>query len=76
LYNSIKQKDKKVLDPNKWYTIENLYFETGSSDLKAGSEVQLLNLVEIMNAYPDLKIKLGGYTDNSGNEESNQNFPI
>lgn len=72
LYNSIKQKDQKVLDPNNWYTLENLYFETGSSDLKAGSEVQLLNLVEIMTAYPDLKIKLGGYTDNSGNEESNQ----
>ena len=72
LYNAVKQKDQKVLDPNNWYTIENLYFETGSSDLKAGSEAQLLNLVEIMTAYPDLKIKLGGYTDNSGNEESNQ----
>lgn len=72
LYNSVKQKDQKVLDPNNWYTIENLYFETGSSDLKPGSEAQLLNLVEIMTAYPDLKIKLGGYTDNSGNDESNQ----
>lgn len=72
MYNSVKNKDQGVLDPNKWFTVENLYFETGSSDLKAGSEVQLLNLVEIMNAYPTLKIKLGGYTDNSGNEESNQ----
>lgn len=72
MYNSVKNKDQGVLDPNKWFTVENLYFETGSSDLKAGSEVQLLNLVEIMNAYPSLKIKLGGYTDNSGNEESNQ----
>lgn len=72
LYNSVNQKDKSVLDPNKWYTIENLYFETGSSDLKAGYELQLNNIVEILNAYPDLKIKLGGYTDNSGNEESNQ----
>lgn len=72
MYNSVKNKDQRILDPNKWFTIENLYFETGSSDLKAGSEVQLLNLVEIMNAYPTLKIKLGGYTDNSGNEESNQ----
>ena len=71
-YNSVNQKDKSVLDPNKWYTIENLYFETGSSDLKAGYELQLNNIVEILNAYPDLKIKLGGYTDNSGNEESNQ----
>lgn len=72
LYNSVKQKDQKILDPNNWYTIENLYFETGSSDLKANSEAQLLNLVEILTAYPDLKIKLGGYTDNSGNDESNQ----
>lgn len=72
LYNAVNQKDKTILDPNQWYTIENLYFETGSSDLKAGYELQLNNLVEILNAYPDLKIKLGGYTDNSGNEDSNQ----
>lgn len=72
MYNLVKNKDQSVLDPNKWFTIENLYFETGSSDLKANSEVQLLNLIEILNAYPDLKLKLGGYTDNTGNEESNQ----
>lgn len=72
LYNAVNQKDKSILDPNKWYTIENLYFETGSSDLKAGYELPLNNLAEMLNAYPDLKIKLGGYTDNSGNEESNQ----
>lgn len=71
LYNVVKQKDKSALDPNKWYTIENLYFETGSSDLKAESAIQLNTLAEILNAYPDLKIKLGGYTDNSGNEDSN-----
>ncbi|WP_114821865.1 sodium-translocating pyrophosphatase [Chryseobacterium sp. KLBC 52] len=71
LYNVVKQKDKSALDPNKWYTIENLYFETGSSDLKAESALQLITLSEILNAYPDLKIKLGGYTDNSGNEDSN-----
>lgn len=72
LYNAVNQKDKTILDPNKWYTIENLYFETRSSDLKAGYEMQLNNIAEILNAYPDLKIKLGGYTDNSGNEDSNQ----
>ncbi|MBB4805385.1 K(+)-stimulated pyrophosphate-energized sodium pump [Chryseobacterium defluvii] len=72
MYNAVKQKDQAVLDPNNWYTIENLYFETGSSDLKPGSETQLLNLAEILNAYPELKVKLGGYTDNTGNEESNQ----
>lgn len=72
LYDQIKKNNKAVLDPNAWYTIENLYFQTGSSDLKAGSETQLMNLAEILNAYPNLKIKLGGYTDNSGTEETNQ----
>lgn len=72
LYNNIKQKNRAVLDPNTWYTIENLYFESGASDLKPGSEAQLNNLAEILNAYPNLKVKLGGYTDNTGNEESNQ----
>ncbi len=72
MYQLIKNKDQSVLDPNRWFTIENLYFETGSSELRPGSEAQLLNLVEILNAYPSVKIKLGGYTDNIGNEESNQ----
>lgn len=72
LYNAVKNNDQGVLDPNKWYTIENLYFESGSSDLRPGSDAQLLNLVELLNAYPTMKIKLGGYTDNIGNEESNQ----
>ncbi|WP_370896254.1 sodium-translocating pyrophosphatase [Chryseobacterium gossypii] len=72
MYNAIKKKDQILLDPNNWYTIENLYFQSGSSDLKPGSEAQLNNLAEIMKAYPDLRIKLGGYTDNTGNEESNR----
>lgn len=71
MYEMVNNKDQAVVDPNRWFTIENLYFETGSSELRPGSDVQLLNLVEILNAYPNMRIKLGGYTDNSGNEESN-----
>ena len=71
LYNGVKLEDQKILDSNQWYTIENLYFQSGSGDLKPGSEAQLNNLAEIMNAYPNLKVKLGGYTDNTGNENSN-----
>lgn len=71
MYNGVKLEDQKILDPNQWYTIENLYFQSGSADLKPGSDTQLNNLAEIMNAYPNLKVKLGGYTDNTGNESSN-----
>ncbi|AYO57583.1 sodium-translocating pyrophosphatase [Chryseobacterium sp. 6424] len=71
LYNGVKLKDQLLLDPNLWYTIENLHFQSGSSDLKPGAEKELNNLAEIMNEYPDLKIKLGGYTDDTGNADTN-----
>ncbi|WP_332032007.1 sodium-translocating pyrophosphatase, partial [Kaistella sp.] len=71
LYNGIKLKDQALLDPNTWFTIENLHFQSGSSDLKPGSEAQLTNLAEILNAYPNVRVKLGGYTDNTGNSDTN-----
>lgn len=74
MYNGVKLQDQVMLDPNNWYTIENLFFQSGSSDLKPGSEVELNNLAEILNAYPTLKVKLGGYTDNTGNEETNKSL--
>jgi len=71
-YNGVKNNDKSLLSNTNWFTIENLYFQSGSSDLKAESTEQLLNLAQIMTAYPNLKVKLGGYTDNTGSEEANQ----
>ncbi|MDN3606973.1 sodium-translocating pyrophosphatase [Kaistella yonginensis] len=71
LYNGLKLEDKNVLDQSTWFTLENLYFQTGSSDLKPGSQEQINNLAEILNAYPNAKVKLGGYTDNTGSDESN-----
>lgn len=70
-YNGIKTQDQKILDPNSWYTLENLHFLSGSSDLKPGSEAVLANLAEIMNDYPTMRVKLGGYTDNTGNADTN-----
>ncbi|MBX9449971.1 MAG: OmpA family protein [Taibaiella sp.] len=34
--------------------------------------MQLQNIAEIMKAYPDLVLKMGGYTDNTGNPEDNK----
>ena len=54
-----------------WFNFDDLLFETGKSTLKAGSEKQLQNTVEILKAYPAVKIKLGGYTDNTGDSMKN-----
>ncbi len=70
-YNRLKLQDKRMLEPNQWYTIENIHFVSGSSDLKLGAEKQLDNLAQIINDYPTAKIKVGGYTDETGSMESN-----
>jgi K(+)-stimulated pyrophosphate-energized sodium pump len=71
LYNGVLNKTPEVLNKEKWFTIENLYFESGKETLKPSSTQQLENLALIMNEFPDLQIKLGGYTDNTGSEEGN-----
>lgn len=55
-----------------WYNFDHVNFKMGSSsELEAGSQGQLENLVAILKAYPDAKIKIGGYTDKVGNEADN-----
>ncbi|WP_449398900.1 DUF937 domain-containing protein [Chryseobacterium wanjuense] len=57
---------------DKWYDFDHVNFKSGSGNqLEAGSEGQLQNLVAILKAYPDAKIKIGGYTDKTGNEAVN-----
>ena len=54
-----------------WITMDRLYFETGSAKLKAASEAQLKNIAAILKSYPDVTLKLGGYTDNTGDAAAN-----
>ncbi|MBP7172766.1 MAG: sodium-translocating pyrophosphatase [Cloacibacterium sp.] len=71
LADGLKMNDKGLLRKDNWFTIENLYFETGKSTLKPDSKNALDNLYKILNAYPTLKVKLGGYTDNTGDKNAN-----
>ncbi len=71
LHESIKTEDAKLLDKNNWYVLEDLRFESGSSTLKPSSETQLKNVSEILTCYNNLSVKLGGYTDNTGDSASN-----
>ena len=55
-----------------WYDFDHVNFKIGSSsELESGSEGQLKNLVAILKAFPDAKIKIGGYTDKTGDETQN-----
>jgi K(+)-stimulated pyrophosphate-energized sodium pump len=71
LHEKIKANDSTMLDKKAWYTLEGLNFENGSDKLKAGSEATLKNLSEMLICYNSLNIKMGGYTDNSGDSIKN-----
>jgi OmpA-OmpF porin, OOP family len=62
----------KVVDKTTWFNFDRLLFDTGKSTLQAGSKEQLVNIAEILKAFPKVKINIGGYTDNTGDPKANQ----
>ena len=61
----------KPVDKTTWFNFRALQFNTGSSDIKAESMKEVDNIAEILKAYPNVSLKVGGYTDNVGKEASN-----
>ncbi len=61
----------RPVDKTTWFTMDRILFETGKSTLKKESDEQINNIVEIMKAYPAMQLKVGGYTDNTGDAKAN-----
>lgn len=66
----INDKSRGV-DRETWFSFDRLEFETNQATLKPSSEEQLRNIAAIMKAYPNVTVKVGGYTDNVGNDSAN-----
>ncbi|WDT67784.1 OmpA family protein [Cloacibacterium sp. TD35] len=54
-----------------WYEFDQVSFASGKSDQLASGTEQIANLIKILKAYPEVKIKIGAYTDKSGTETEN-----
>jgi cytochrome c oxidase subunit 2 len=52
--------------------LDFVQFESGSNVLTADSKYQLNDLAEALKKYPQVKIELGGHTDNSGDPAANR----
>lgn len=52
--------------------LRNIFFEFDKANLLPESIMELDRLVELLKAYPSLKIEIGGHTDSKGNDEYNQ----
>lgn len=70
LVNFLNDPAKKV-DDNIWFDFDRLNFEPGSSMITSESVAQIRNIAAILKAFPNASIKIGGYTDATGNEAAN-----
>jgi OmpA-OmpF porin, OOP family len=61
----------KPVDKNTWFEFDRLLFKTGSAELEASSSAQIANITAILKAFPAVKLKIGGYTDNLGDPKKN-----
>ena len=65
------QDNSKPVDKDTWFDFDRLLFDTGQATLQPASDEQLHNIAAILKAYPNVKIKIGGYTDNTGDKAAN-----
>ncbi|RYE01703.1 MAG: DUF937 domain-containing protein [Sphingobacteriales bacterium] len=57
---------------DKWFDFDNINFEVGSARLTAESNTQVSNIAAILKAYPNAHVKVGGYTDKTGDDAANK----
>jgi outer membrane protein OmpA-like peptidoglycan-associated protein len=66
-----------IRDPNRspdttsWFDFDRLLFDTGSATLQPQSQDQLRSIAAILKAYPNVHMRIGGYTDNTGSADTN-----
>jgi len=54
-----------------WFDFDRLLFDTNQATLQPASQEQLTNIAAILKAYPQVKVRIGGYTDNTGDPAAN-----
>lgn len=61
------------VDKTKWFVFDNLRFQNEGLDPHSGvSGHQLRSVFEILKAYPAMRLKIGGFTDNVGDPAVNK----
>ncbi len=51
--------------------LDNLYFDVGKATLQGGSQQSLDKLMQMLEAYPSMRIEIQGHTDSDGAAEQN-----
>ena len=61
----------RAVNDTTWFEFDRLNFATGSATILPESQEQLDNISAVLKAYPNVKVKIGGYTDNTGDPAAN-----
>ena len=70
LLNFIEDRGQ-VIDKENWVELDRILFDSDTASLRSESSAQIGDIAAIMQAFPNVQLKIGGYTDNSGDAESN-----
>ncbi|MBS0578756.1 MAG: OmpA family protein [Proteobacteria bacterium] len=54
-----------------WFDFDRLLFDAGNAELQPQSQAQIGNIAAILRAYPRVKVRIGGFTDNDGEPAQN-----
>jgi len=60
-----------VAGKDNWFNFKALNFTSGSNSIDSTSMNEVKNISEILKAFPNVNIKVGGYTDNTGDDAAN-----
>jgi OmpA-OmpF porin, OOP family len=70
LINYLNDPNATITD-DRWFDFDRLLFDTGAATLQPASQEQLTNVASILKAFPNAKVTIGGYTDNTGDPAAN-----
>jgi OmpA-OmpF porin, OOP family len=62
----------EAINKDLWFTMDGIQFDTNKATIRSESDAQISHIAEVLKAYPKVKIKIGGYTDNTGNANANK----
>ena len=54
------------------FQFDRLHFDTGKSDIRADDRQDLMEVAQVLNRYPNARVKIVGYADARGSDPANQ----
>lgn len=67
----VKDIPLQPIETNAKVVLNNIFFDSNSAEIKPQSQVELDMLVALLKENPELKIEIGGHTDNVGKPADN-----